>query len=125
MQTLGPYTRGHNVTTAANASVHSRDILPTMRPSKTANAFQSSHAILSYRPRIDFDEIEFQHVCARRHHEGLLDLGSCTLDIVAATYLVFAACRNSAAGPPLKIIGIVEMTLCADPSVFFFRSGLI
>ena len=81
-----------------------------MRPSKTANVCKSSHVIISYRPRIDFDEIEFQHVCARRYHEGLFDLGPCACDIVAATYLVFAACGDSATGPPLKIVGIVKPT---------------
>ena len=59
-------------------------------------------------PGIDFDEVEFHRVCARRQAEGLLDLRPLALDIVTAAKLEFAARSDFAAVPALEIVHAVK-----------------
>ena len=61
-----------------------------------------------YAPRVDFDEVEFHGVRARRQIERLLNVRSSALDVVTATKLHFAARGNFAAGPSLKIFKVFK-----------------
>ena len=70
-----------------------------------------SHSLapLAHLPGINFDEVEFHQVYARRQVERLFYVGARTLDTVtSANFSKNAACGDFAAVPSLEILLIIK-----------------